>query len=1740
ANGTAVNNTTDVTYTPDTDHCGPDSFTYTATDGNGGTDTATVNATITCINDTPGAVDDDANTNEDTAVTIDVLDNDTDADTGDTLSVESVIQPNNGTATNNTVDVTYEPNADYCGPDSFTYTASDGNGGTDTATVNVTIECVNDAPGAVDDDADTNEDTAVTVDVLGNDTDADTGDTLSVESVTQPTNGTVTNNTADVTYDPDTDYCGSDSFTYTASDGNDGTDTATVNVTVTCDNDAPVAADDSETTNEDTTVTIDVLTNDTDVDTGDTLSVESVTQPTNGTAINNVTDVTYEPNTDYCGDDSFTYVVSDGVLTGTATVNVTIECVNDAPVATDDTEPTNEDTAVTVDVLANDTDVDTGDTLNVESVTQPPNGTVINNVTDVTYEPNVDYCGDDSFAYVVSDGVLSDTATVNVTITCVNDIPQVEAGPDQTVDEGGTASFTGSFTDPDIGDTHTVVWDLGDGNTATDTLSPTHVYADNAASGAYTVTLTVTDSQSGVVSDTLLVTVNNVAPTVDAGPDQFTNEGTEASFTGIFTDPGVLDTHTIAWSFGDGYTATGALTPTHTYADDGAYTVILTVTDDDGGTDSDTLIVTVDNVAPYAYAGPDRSVDEGEDVLFDGSFVDPGTVDTHTIEWDFSDGATDSGTLNPIYAYADNGTYTVTLTVTDDDGGMDNDSLLVTVGNVAPTVNAGPDQTVDENEQVHFGGSFTDPGSSDTHTIEWDLGDGTTDTGALTPDHTYAESGAYTVTLTITDDDGGVDSDTLLVTVEEVGEICELYPIALHTNTLAGVEIGEEMWNIRNGSRPGNFGWLSWTGDPSVPTLVQSLTPPGDSYTYVNPNDPNDHVLSTGDWVHGKPGVCNARSVRDALDGLKDTVITVPVWDVADGWGNNAEYHVVGYARVQITDYRLPWRDRISAVYWGNATCDVVVDTPPVAVDDSVATPENTPVTVDVLANDYDENGDPLTLIVVGQLLHGTAVANPDGTVNYTPPSAWHGTDSFTYTIAAGADTDTATVAVTVRPPDEWQYGCDANGLQVAVIGTGMGHHGAVEHNPQTLTIADPDSATSILAQVMVNAYGSSPPNEVRISSGLETHELLDPVSVKWGHYYEVPLQPDDQITAEVVGNVGKKPRAFMAYVFRHGDGGRASSGRLIHEYIYQDSHTEVVSILPAPFSRDVEVTFVVADVADDSRKVVMRAQAGDVVREATMDYPNQGSELLIYTLTLPNVPGDADSVTTTLMSPSCGGDSLFWSGINVRVGCSASSSGEGRVTDNLQVLYTFQEESGMTVYDVSGVGTPLNLTIGDTGTVDWLPERGLSINASTLIASNSSATKIIDAAQATGELTLEAWIKPANVTQDGPARIVTLSKNPGKVNFTLGQGLWGSRPSDVYDVRLRTSHTNRYGMPSVTTPAGSATTDLSHVVYTRDAAGVARIYVDGVEMSHRTVGGHLNWANCYRLALANELTGDRPWLGEFYLVAVYNRALTSSEVNQNYDDGLSTIQAPTPPPTPPVPPPTPVPTDTRVTENLQVLYTFQEGQGEVVHDVSEAGTPLDLEIGDAGAVRWLPDGGLAVEAPTIIASDDAATKVIDASRATDELTVEAWVKPANVTQDGPARLVTLSKNSRYRNFTLGQGLWGNRPSDIYNMRLRTTATSKNGVPSVSTPAGSLMTELSHVVYTRGADGTVRIYVDGVQVASETVGGDFSNWRSHYRLGLVNELTQNRPWLGDLYLVAVYNRALTSDEVSQNYGAGLD
>ena len=220
-----------------------------------------------------------------------------------------------------------------------------------------------------------------------------------------------------------------------------------------------------------------------------------------------------------------------------------------------------------------------------------------------------------------------------------------------------------------------------------------------------------------------------------------------------------------------------------------------------------------------------------------------------------------------------------------------------------------------------------------------------------------------------------------------------------------------------------------------------------------------------------------------------------------------------------------------------------------------------------------------------------------------------------------------------------------------------------------------------------------------------------------------------------------------------------------------------------------------------------------------------------------------------------------------------------------------------------------------------------------------------------------------------------------------------------------------------------------------------------------------------------------------------------------------------------------------RAGDQLLALYDFEERAGHIVHDRSRSGQPLDLHITTPQAIRWQA-GALVTSGTAAIASPGPAKKIVDAVKQSQAVTIEAWVKPASDAQKGPARIVSLSADPSRRNFTLGQD--GNR----YDVRFRAAATDENGNPSLPSPDGSLTTELTHVVYRRDADGRTTIHINGKEQAAKQVDGGIGNWSDEFRLLLANEKTGDRPWQGELHLVAIYGRALTEDEIAQNFAAG--
>ncbi|EKL9959727.1 tandem-95 repeat protein, partial [Vibrio parahaemolyticus] len=621
-NGTViVNNDGTVTYTPDDNYVGEDTFTYIVTSG-GVSESTTVNVDVTPVNDAPVAKDDIATTQEDTAVTIDVMPNDTDVD-GDTLSIQSASVPEaQGKVEIVEGKLVFTPAENFNGDAEITYTVTDGQL-SDEAKVAVTVNPVNDAPtikvDAVESitedgvntdtvvatltvrDTDTPEDqltvslennsngyfvlvgnevklTQVGVDAVNNDelnlkdltisasvsdgvnptaSDSDSlvvnrvNDAPTVEnaiadqelsedfatytidlndafkdsdsalnfSVSGNSNVLVSIENGIATISPTADWNGSETLTFTATDPSGESISQTVNFTV-----APVAdiVADKATVVEDTPTIIKVLGNDTFEGDGKVVSLDTNNGPANGTVSANPDgSVTYTPDDNYHGTDSFTYIVTSGGVSESTTVRVDVTPVNDAPVAKDDTAITDEDTPVTIDVLPNDTDVD-GDKLSIQSATVPEAQGKVEIVDGkLVFTPAENFHGHAEITYTVTDGALTDQATVKVTVNAVNDTPVVESNiADQALAEDFTPytiDLNTAFSDVDNVDGELTFSVSGNSNiqvaivNGIATITPTADW-----NGSETLTFTATDPSGESVSQTVDFTV---APVVDIEAD---------------------------------------------------------------------------------------------------------------------------------------------------------------------------------------------------------------------------------------------------------------------------------------------------------------------------------------------------------------------------------------------------------------------------------------------------------------------------------------------------------------------------------------------------------------------------------------------------------------------------------------------------------------------------------------------------------------------------------------------------------------------------------------------------------------------------------------------------------------------------------------------------------------------------------------------------------------------------------------------------------------------------------------------------------------------------------------------------------------------------------------------------------------------------------------------------------------------------------------------------------------------
>jgi large repetitive protein len=975
-------------YTPNANFNGEDTITYVISDGNGGTSTAVVRVTVTPVNDAPVAVDDVATTNEDTPVTFGVLGNDSDVD-GDPLTVTAATSPNGTVVINPDGTLTFTPAPNFNGPTTVTYAISDGNGGTATATVTITVDAINDGPVAVNDTAATPEDTPVTIPVLANDTDVD-GDPLTVTAATSPNGIVVINPDGTVTFTPAPNFNGPTTITYTISDGNGGFSTATVNITVSAVNDLPVATPIApQNENDSDVINLPVAGNFSDVD-GDPLTFTATGLPP-GLSISpaGVISGTIDkaasqggPNGD--GIYSVTVTASDG-KGGTVSTTFTYTVGNPPPVAGNDTATTNEDTPVTVAVLANDTDPD-GDPLTVVSATAPNGTVVIDPDGTVTYTPNPNFNGTDTITYTISDGNGgTSTAIVTVTVAATNDAPTIDAPiPAQSENDGTLVvlPIAGNFTDLD-GDPLTF--------TATGlplglTISPAGVISgtiDKSASqggpnagGIYTVTVTASDGKGGTVTSTFTYTVGNPPP-VATNDNATTNEDTSVIVAVLAndTDPDADPLTVISATAPNGSVVInpdGTITYTPNPNFNGTDTITYSISDGNGGTSTATVTVTVVAVNDLPTVDtpiPNQSLVDNQPFRLPvaGNFTDldadPLTFTATGLPVGLTINAAGviSGTIDKNASQLGGGIYTVIVTASDGKGGTVSSTFTIGVENPVPTAVNDTATTTED--------TATAPISVLANDNDPD-GDPLTVTSASAPngvvvinaDGTLVYTpnpdfnGTDTITYTISDGNGGTATATVTVTVTPVNDVPVATPIAAQNDVDAEII--------------------------SLPIASSFSDVDGDALTFTATGLPTGLMISPDGLISG--------TIDPAASQFNGGVYTVTV-TANDGNGGTVT----------------------QTFTW------TITNPAPVATDDIATTVEDAPVTIAVLANDTDADGDVLT-VTTAAASNGVVVINADGTLLYTPNTNFNGTDTITYTISDGnGGTSTATVTISVTPDND-------------------------------------------------------------------------------------------------------------------------------------------------------------------------------------------------------------------------------------------------------------------------------------------------------------------------------------------------------------------------------------------------------------------------------------------------------------------------------------------------------------------------------------------------------------------------------------------------------------------------------------------------------------------------------------------------------------------------------------------------
>lgn len=1018
-------------YRPAANYNGPDSFTYEACDGSGACAAATVNITVTPVNDPPQAVTDSYNTPEGVTLTVTtaagVLTNDRDVDNG-TLTATLISNVSNGTLTlNANGSFTYTPAPYFNGVDVFRYRVCDNGNPVlcDSTTVNISVTAVNDTATAVNDSYTTPEDITLNIlapGVLGNDTDPD-NDPLTATILTQPQHGSITQRAdGSFAYTPVSNYNGTDSYTYRACDPSGACATATVNITITPVNDPPVAGNDVYDVQEDATLVQPartLLANDVDPE-GDALTVSLVGTPAHGSVtVNPDGGFTYTPAPDYNGRDTFTYRICDNgspSLCDTAIVTLNVLPTNDPPVAQNDSYTTQEDVTLNIagpGVLANDTDID-GDALTATLIRLPFNGGLtLNPDGSFAYRPNPDYSGTDTFVYRVCDGKgACDTATVTIITTPVNDPPHAndrEFNTDEDVPLNIGAPGPGiNDSDPD-----------GDPLTFALVAQPLHGTVTLNADGAFVYTPDLNfngvdtfvyracDNGTPSLCDTAraIITVRPLNDFPVAQDDSYTTPedtpltiaapGVLANDTDVDGDPLTVNILRVGLR---GVITYGAL---ELHADgsfiyrpvpdfNGVDTFYYTVCDPSGACDTAIIRINVTPVNDMPRPRNDSYVtDEDKPLAISTSGVlfndldpedDPLTASvqtppahgTLTLNTDGSFTYTPAPDFNGVdsfvYRACDNATPSL----------CDTAIARITVRplNDPPIANA-DNYTLDED--VPF--ILNAPGIMINDT---DVEGDTLTTSVVTQPAFGTIAVNLDGSIVYTPRSNYYGRDSLIYQVCDHGQPSPLCDTAYIYFTIRPVNDPPRA-NVDNFITPED----STLTVPASGVLFNDIDYDGDAFS-VDPAGtvPPAHgtlALNTdGSFTYTPaPGYNGVDSfiyrACDVLGACADTVVYITVTPVND---------------------------------------------PPLGVDDAYTINEDTHLDVNaaqgVLANDSDpDEGDPHSTALLTNVTQGALTLNEDGSFTYLPVTNFNGVDSFTYIVCDNFSCDTATVRITVNPVDD-------------------------------------------------------------------------------------------------------------------------------------------------------------------------------------------------------------------------------------------------------------------------------------------------------------------------------------------------------------------------------------------------------------------------------------------------------------------------------------------------------------------------------------------------------------------------------------------------------------------------------------------------------------------------------------------------------------------------------------------------